>query len=324
MPSPQSHSAEYTARINRAVDYIEAHLSEPLDLAQIAEVACFSRYHFHRIFHAAAGETLGRFITRLRLERAAGRLIRCPHEPITSVALDSGFSSSATFARAFKGHFGVSASAWREGQRNPGQLERNSGMTLRNPREAYRVRLDYGHDSTMGVRWRVEMSEQMKLSVEVEVKEMPAYEAVYLRHTGPYKGDVALFGRLWGQLMGWAAPRGLFRPPETQMITVYHDDPKITEDEKLRLSVCLTVPEGTEVSGEIGRMSIAGGAYATARFELSAEQIEDAWAAIYAGWLPQSGYQPEDSPPYDVCLGNPDEHPEGLHTFAIYVPVKPL
>ena len=116
-------SSEYTARINRVRDYIDAHLFEEMSLEELAGVACFSRYHFHRIFAAMAGETLGRYVARLRVERAASILLGNPSASITEVALDCAFGSSAAFARAFKARFGVSASEWRarggKGNRGP-------------------------------------------------------------------------------------------------------------------------------------------------------------------------------------------------------------
>ena len=63
-------NADYVARVNRAVDYITAHLDQPLPLEEVARAACFSPYHFHRIFRALIGETLAAFVKRVRLERA--------------------------------------------------------------------------------------------------------------------------------------------------------------------------------------------------------------------------------------------------------------
>jgi AraC family transcriptional regulator len=55
--------------------------------------------------------------------------------------------------------------------------------------------------------------------------------------------------------------------PETQVMAVYHDNPDITEESKLRTSACITVTEDTAVDGEIGKMTVPGGKYALARFE---------------------------------------------------------
>ena len=115
MDHDSPHKDQYLARINRVIDYIEAHLTETLSLQRLAAIACFSPFHFHRTFAGAVGETLNQFINRVRIERAASQLITSPHKSITAIALDSGFSSSATFARAFKGMYGMSASQWREG-----------------------------------------------------------------------------------------------------------------------------------------------------------------------------------------------------------------
>lgn len=194
-------------------------------------------------------------------------------------------------------------------------------------REAYTARinrvLDYD-PVTHTQRWRIEMKSESKLTATVDVQQLPPVHVAYLRHVGPYQGDGALFERLWGRLMHWAGPRGLYRGPETTMMTVYHDDPDITDKERLRLSVCIGVPEGTPVEGEIGAMTVPGGAYGVARFELSEEEYGDAWNAVFGGWMPESGYQPDDRPAFEICRNDPREHPEGKHIVDICAPVRPL
>jgi AraC family transcriptional regulator len=71
--------------VERAITYIQEHLSEPLTVVQISKAAGLSEFHLHRVFHQAIGESVGRFITRKRLETAALRLA-C--EPSTSCAPD--------------------------------------------------------------------------------------------------------------------------------------------------------------------------------------------------------------------------------------------
>jgi AraC family transcriptional regulator len=318
---------EYTARINRVIDYINAHLGRELTLEELARVACFSPYHFHRIFGTMTGERLSQYIGRLRLEKAASFLRHSPDRSVTEIALDSGFSSSATFARAFKRHFGVSASEWRScdsgRDRNLGQTDRNQGQADRNPGEAFEVTSAYlGTNNNMS--WRITMKGESKLKAEVEIQKMPPMHVAYVRHVGPYAGDTQLFEGLWQRLCTWAGPRGLIRPPETKMLCIYHDDPNITEEDKLRVSVGVTVPPDTKVEGEIGALDLPGGQYAVAKFELDPSQYGDAWSAVFGGWLPQSGYQPDDAPAFEMMLGDPKEHPEGKHAVAICVPVKPM
>ncbi len=163
-----------------------------------------------------------------------------------------------------------------------------------------------------------------QVKAEVEVKEMPELNVAYVRHIGPYKGDVDLFEGLFEKLMKWAGPRGLLQFPETQCLSVYHDNPEITDEDKLRTSVCITVPKDTKVEGEIGRMTIPGGKFAVANFEINSNEFEDAWNTLMGGWLPESGYQPDDRLCYEICHNNPKEHPENKHIVDICVPVKPL
>jgi len=106
---------EYVRRINRVLDYVRENLAGDLRLEKLARVANFSPYHFHRIFHGMTGETLNRFIRRVRIETAAAKLLYQPKLSITRVAVDCGYSSPSSFAREFRDAFGMSASQFREG-----------------------------------------------------------------------------------------------------------------------------------------------------------------------------------------------------------------
>ena len=90
-----------------------------------------------------------------------------------------------------------------------------------------------------------------ELNATIDVKEMPEMHVAYVRHIGPYQGNTELFGGLFQKLMTWAGPRGLLNFPETKMLSVYHDSPDITDESRLQTDVCITVPESTEVDGEI-------------------------------------------------------------------------
>ena len=323
----KQRTGEYVARINRVMDYIENHLTEDLRLETLAEVACFSAFHFHRIFAAMTGETLNRYIRRLRLESAATQLLASPDKSVTAVALDSGFSGSASFARAFKEQFGISASQWREAfhddQSNIRKTDSNLSKHLRNCRKDLAIESIYIEAVTPNQIWRIEMESGMDF--KVEVRELPAMEVAYVRHVGPYKGNGELFAGLFEKLMKWAAPRGLIRFPESKLFSVYHDNPDITDEEKLRTSVCLTVPPETKADGEIGRMTVPGGRYAMGRFRLSETEYQNAWDMMFGAWLPESGYQPaEGRPAMEFYYNDPHQDPEGKMEVDIVIPVKPM
>ena len=311
---------EYRARINRVMDYMESRLDQPLTLDELAGVAAFSPFHFHRIFSAMTGETLYRFMQRIRLERAAMLLVSNPRKPITEIAMDCGFSGSATFARAFREAFGASASEWRASKSKMGNMDRNGSQTDGNVGKVFSSASMYFDTVTRQFTWRIPMNDT---PVMVVVKEFPERTVAYVRYTGPYKSDSALFERLFGKLCSWAGPRSLIIPGETLFFAIYHDNPDITDENKLRVSICLTVPTDTRVDGEIGAMTIPGGKYAVAHFELSPDQYMEAWNVVYGDWLPQSGYQPDDRPCFEMYPVDAIT-PEGKHSVDICVPVKPL
>jgi AraC family transcriptional regulator len=317
---------EYVSRINRVIDHIERNITEDLSLEELARVACFSRFHFHRIFRAMVGETLKQFILRVRVEKAAAQLLDNPKKSITEIAFDCGFSGSATFARVFREAFHISAREWRsQGHLQDRKIRKTNskgGQRLGKIRKDFDVFSYYIDDETQNQIWRIKMKD--KNQVQVEVKDMPDLHVAYVRHVGAYKGDSELFEGLFQKLWKWAGPRGLLRFPETKVLTVYHDDPKITEEDKLRTDACITVPKDTPVEGEIGQMAIPGGKYAVARFELTNEEFEAAWDMVMGAWMPESGYQPDDRLCYELYHNNPDEHPEKKIVVDICVPVKPL
>ena len=104
---------EYQHRINRVQDHIREHRSDELTLENLAEVAVFSPFHFHRIFKSMTGENVKEFIQRTRLESAANQLASGDEADVLTVALDNGFNSASGFARAFKERFGMTATEWR-------------------------------------------------------------------------------------------------------------------------------------------------------------------------------------------------------------------
>jgi AraC family transcriptional regulator len=300
----------YKSRINKAIDYIESNLENAFTLEELAKEAGFSKFHFSRIFKALVGETPFQFIVRIRLEKAAALLTMKSRESITGIAFTCGFTDISVFSRNFKSYFKKSATQYRNEKSNLNQADSNTQQTG-NTTSMY-----FCHD-LQTIKWRT----TMKLNKSVEVRELPKMTVAYIRHTGPYKGDEKLFEKLWGKLCTWAGANDLMRQPDLKFLTVYHDDPKITVDEKLRISVCVTVPPGTKVDGEFGKMEIEGGKYVIARFELTANDFMEAWDWVYGHWLPVSGYQPDDRPCFELF---PREPENGKFVVDICVPIKPV
>ncbi len=320
----ESSRKEYIARINRAIDFIDNNLDRELTLREIAEHAWFSPFHFHRIFSGIMNETLAAFIRRVRLEKAAAQLVANPGKSVTDIAFDVGFSGSSVFSRCFRNHFGVSPAEWRSGSQANRKECKTDGKDRQEPGAipSYSDSIDDScHVGSESTRRRIEIMMTSKL--KVEVRNLAPVTVAYVRHIGPYAGDAALFEGLFGRLWRWAGPRGMLNQKDLQVLIVYHDNPDVTDASKLRTSVCITVPKGTEVSGEVGLMDLAGGQYACGRFELTSSEFQGAWDSVCGQWLPDSGWQPDDRPCFESYLNDHRSHPEGKHVVDICVPVKP-
>ena len=108
------------------------------------------------------------------------------------------------------------------------------------------------------------------------------------------------------------------------MLSIYREDPNVTDEQKLRLIVGITVPAYTEIFGEVEMMTLASGRYAQAKLGLSPGQLDAAWSAVCGCWFPDSGYVAADGLAFERYLSNPEEHPEGRHIPEICVPVQPF
>jgi AraC family transcriptional regulator len=304
---------EYISRINKTFDYIESNLEKPMTLEELATVANFSKFHFNRIFLSIVGETPFQFILRVRIEKAAMLIVTSKNESISEIAYRCGFSDLSVFSRNFKNYFQRSASQYRA------QKCHNSNLSQKdsNCRQTDEKPTLYFCPDLKTIKWRT----TMKLNKSVEVKELPKMTVAYIRHIGPYKGNENLFGNIWNRLFTWAGPRGLIGGKEFKSLIIYHDDPNVTIEDKLRMSVCITVPSATKVDGEIGKMEIEAAKYVIARFELTAQDFQEAWNWVYGQWFPTSGYQPDDKPCFEMY---PEEPKDGKFIVDICVPVKPI
>ena len=103
----------YQQRINIVLRHIEQNLDSRTDLDELARIACFSPYHFHRIFSAMVGESVAAYLRRLLLERAAIQL-EYSMEPVTQIALCAGYESVDAFSRAFRSHMEIGRASCRE------------------------------------------------------------------------------------------------------------------------------------------------------------------------------------------------------------------
>jgi AraC family transcriptional regulator len=259
------------------VDYAIQHLDEPLRLEDVARAACFSPYHFHRIFQALMGETLATFVKRIRLERSVYLLSHRPGATLTDIALSCGFSSSSDFSRSFRAQYGVAPRRFNvEGFR-------------RSRRTAMRMsRLPAGTNPDGFV---------------VALRNCPARRVAYIRVHRPYEGDNV--PQAVTRLLTWADARSL---GDGQWLGYQWDDPEIVPLEKCRYDIGVEVPGTTAADGEVGIIAFEACLMAEVAISGAVDVELRALDWFYSAWLPTSGYAPAHQPMFEAFNGRPFAH----------------
>jgi AraC family transcriptional regulator len=252
----------YEERIKRVIEFIGKHLNETLSLEELSHVACFSKYHFHRLFTAYTGLSLKQFIKDLRLKRAAHQLIVENDASIIEIALDAGFESHESFSRAFKQRCGLNPTDFRK-----------------------KVCWDAWKTSSYSL---LKQGEKM---MNVTIKNMPSRHLAVLEH----HGDPQKLGESVNKLLSWLKTHNLILSPG-EAFGFAHEDPKLVSPEKFRFDLAITVPRTTKLSNDIIAKDLPAGRYAVAVHKGSREHIGDTVYPLYRDWLPQSNEELADFP----------------------------
>ncbi len=309
MANSQSRK-EYLRRILKVQDYIEANLCNSLSLEELAGIAGFSKFHFHKIFKGIVKESLLQYVNRQKLENAKIFLIHRPEMTVTDIAYHFGFTDAAIFSRVFKNYYKVSPNYYRNHYRkNCKDIAEKSSYN----ENAVKTQRDIGD----------------KLQVKVSIETIDEMHVAYVRHLGTYVELKVVFSTLMQKLFYHLSERNLIDPNSTKVLTIYHDNPEFTEDLHRRTSLCITIPsdevENIEnENSDIGTMVIPSGKYAIGHYEIYRNQYGAAWDYLYGEWLPQSGFLPRDGPVFEIYLSEPDSNPLKKQMVDIYIPIGPL
>jgi len=280
---------EYTLRMNRVLEHIDQHLDQPLELADLARVAHFSPYHFHRLFSAWVGEPLGVYLRRRRLACGAYLMASRPEASILEIALEVGFGSGEAFSRAFKQHFSVSPSTWRDTEpkrwhRRLDDIRERRLRELRNPDQTHIPAFD-DPDAFIHLK---------ETAMNVTLQQLPATRVAYLRYIGAYGPGIGLF---WRETAApWMLEQQLFNRVR---YGIGHDDPDLTPVEKCRYDACVEVPEDFKANAPAVITTLPGGLYAVAHYRGQGPAIADAWIELCRDWLPKSGLQFDPRPAFE-------------------------
>jgi AraC family transcriptional regulator len=218
------------AALTRALTYAQANLDSDVSLNALAAAANCSPHYFTRRFTKMMAETPKQYTLRLRLERAALRLVLLD-DNILEIALDCGFANHETFGRAFRRRFGVAPKNFRADGRLP---------------KASQEELPHNADAAT--------PESLSRTV---VRTLQPMSLAFIRHTGPYEQVPTSH---WDKLIDWA--RRCQIPEPYVLLGIAQDAPGITPPESLRFDAAIRVPGEFRSEKLVGHQPFAGGLFA--------------------------------------------------------------
>lgn len=274
-----STSESYRKRLLKVVDYMHLNIDKSLDVNTLADVACMSPYHFHRIYREMAQETVNATVRRMRLQAAAAELIRSELS-VQKIASNYHYGSVEAFSRAFSKAFGETPSSYRETRQHEtpewqpfiAMLAANNEITNAQSANMY----------------------------QVEIVELAETHLIGMKHVGDYQG----IGQAFEKVGQYAVSKEIMSD-DTKFIGIYYDDPQSFETDLLKSMACVTGDKRyASTDASIEATTIPAGKYATLLFKGSYAELEKPYDWFFGQWLPNSGLEAGDFPPFEDYLND--------------------
>lgn len=284
---------DYFKRIQGAIHFIEDRLQEELEITAIASAACFSAFHFQRLFQAISGFSVHQYIRRRRLSEAAV-LLKETGRSVLDIAVAFQYGSQEAFTRAFESQFGITPAKYRKEpvplrlqdkvnfldyqQHAEGELNMNRPEILN--LEAIRI---------IGYEYRTTLQEEQYF------EEIPRFYGEF--------GSNGLFLKIPGR----AAPEmayGIacnFQDDGRFSFVIGEEVHEFTDDLEPGF-ICYEIPKG-----KYAAFRVDGPPQNTRKY-------------IYGTWLPNSNYERREGPDFevtDVLKSSPD-----AISMVIYIPIE--
>ncbi len=281
-------------RYKKLVDFIERKLKEDIGIKDIEDISFYSYRNINRIFLALHHETIGQYIKRIKLEKAA-EYLKFSNENISEIAYDIGYSDIAAFSKAFKKQFNCSPSTFRNSHELKQQITQNAIFPLKTVQ---------------------------KQVLSFEIEEVPSFEILYLTYQGDYENITGL-NKTWKQLIAYASGHNLLQD-DTIILGEILDDNEITDSLHCRYNAAIILKQKLDFStkGLFKTKCIEQQKYAKFAHKGSHETCMETYDQIYAYWMIEVQLEFEDKPILEFYLNDEaNTRKEDLLT-EIYIPVK--
>ncbi|MFT6335328.1 MAG: AraC family transcriptional regulator [Saprospiraceae bacterium] len=280
-------------RYKMLLEYLDKQFKEEVNIKKVESISLYSYRNINRIFEALHHETIGKYVKRIRLEKAA-EFLKYSDSSISDIAFEVGFSDIAAFSKAFKNRFNCAPSVFR-----------NSNEVMRNITRQTFLEKEI---------------EREKLVFEIET--LPQFEVLYLEHRGNYE-NIKAIKETWGMLVDYTLKKQLLTD-DTIFFAEILDDNEISETINCRYNVAIIMNESLSSPPE-GLFKIKlnqSQKYVKFLHLGSHESSADTYHKIYSQWMIDVNLEFADLPTLEFFLNDEDDTPAEELLTEIYIPVK--
>lgn len=282
--------------LNRVVDHVEDHLTEDLDIAELAPRLGTTEYHLRRMFSALAGMPLSEYVRRRRMTAAASDLLG--DDDLLTIAVRYGYGSSEAFGRAFRSVHGVSPSDVR---RDGGPIRTHTPL---------RFRLTVEGNTSMDTR----LADRPAFRLIGHAVRVPLIHEGTNPHIQNHIASLPLAEHERLKSLSSSEPRGLLQVSADV-------DPDYTEGSELTYLHGVATPAGSEAPADLDVMDVPAGMWAVFRVDGPyPAALQSAWAATAAEWFPSQPWRLREGPSIVAIL---DRSPDFRRaTCELWLPVE--
>lgn len=277
---------DWIERLNKAMNYIEEHLTDEIDYGQLGRIACCSAYHFQRMFSYMAGMPLAEYIRKRKMSLAAVDL-QGGNAKIVDVAGNYGYQSPTAFNRAFQAIHGVAPSA-----------VKNGSVPVK---------------SFPPISFKITIKGAEEMNYRIETKEAFRIVGVSVPLEKEIEKNFAMIPAKWNEVLADGTLKKLAGRMDGEPMGVLGVS-TCSDEEPWRYYIAVS---SAKEQGEFEEYTVPASTWAIFSGSGAGQSIQELERRIVTEWLPTSGYEYGNAPDVEVYLNQDPQNSQ----YEVWIPV---
>lgn len=297
----------YQQRFALVLEYIDKNLENPINIARLSKIACFSPFHFHRQFSAYIGQPIHQFIQQSRLEKAAFQLVYRQQLTIGEIAEKAAFANSESFSRAFKQVFNQAPSQYRKSPVLKPWLAKDNNQLKQVPKDKQQKAIEDMHNN---------LTTTNNIN-SISIVDFPETKLAVYSHIGSPHNIMESVQHFIAWRKEHHTP-----PHQSKTFNLVYSDPNQTHQDDYRFDICAQTKNDIQ-ENELGvfNLTIPAGRCAKYRHIGSDRFLAKSFNLLYGEWLPQTNEELRDFPCILERVKMFPDVPESETIIDIYLPL---